>query len=281
VEVRQFGLRAENWTAAVLLVIVYAGVCAACALAAPIPGQSTAAATPDLQTILGRMEQAQVAAHAQNLPYTVTRSYQFFGADRSKLSSQVVAQVEYQPPATKSFTIKQTSGSGQGPKIVKQVLQHESDAAKNSGGMITRANYDFEFVRAESLNGAPCYVLQLKPKRESKDAVRGQAWVDANSYLIRHVEGDLTESPSWWVKDVHVVMDFGRIAGIWLQTATLAVANVRFLGKHSMLAQNLALTVATPAMLATSGRVAPRAVAVTRRTRVPVSYAAWGQPAIR
>jgi hypothetical protein len=275
--------------AAVLLAIVYASVYAGYAMAAPIPAQATPAATPDLQTILSRMEQAQTAAHAQNLAYTVTRSYQFFGADRSKLSSQVVAQVEYQPPATKSFTIKQTSGSGQGPKIVKQVLQHESDAAKNSnGGLITRANYDFEFVRTENLNGAPCYVLKLDPKHDSKDAVRGQAWVDANSYLIRHVEGDLTKSPSWWVKDVHVVMDFGRIAGIWLQTATLAVANVRFLGRHSMLAQNVALTVMSPAMLASSGRVVasgraaalPRVIAL-RKPRMPISYAAWGDPAIR
>ena len=295
---RQLGLKAGNWIAAVLLLpgLVFgltAGLFAALltglvphAHAAPVPSQAVPSATPDLETIVSRMEQAQTAAHEQNQAYTVTRNYQFFGADRSKLSSQVVAQVEYQPPATKSFTIKQASGSGQGTKIVKQVLQHESDAAKNSnGGLITRANYDFEFVRAENLNGAPCYVLKLDPKHESKDAVRGQAWVDANSYLIRHVEGDLTKNPSWWVKDVHVVMDFGRIAGVWLQTATLAVANVRFLGQHSMLAQNVALTVMTPAMLASSssGRGAasgrapalPRVIAL-RKPRMPISYAAIG-----
>ena len=61
-------------------------------------------------------EQAQAAAHAQVRPYTVTRSYQFFGADRSKANSEVVAQVAYQPPSTKSFTIQKTSGGGQGPK---------------------------------------------------------------------------------------------------------------------------------------------------------------------
>lgn len=266
--------------AASLLLLAAGFACSA--HASPIPTKA-AGAHPDLQTIVNRMEQAQAAAHAQNLPYTVTRSYQFFGSDANTPTSEVVAQVQYQPPGTKSFTIKQASGSGQGPKIVKEVLQHESDAAKNAtgAGMITRANYDFQFVRAESLNGVPCYVLQMDPKHETKDAVRGQAWVDANSYLIRHVEGDLTKSPSWWVKDVHVVLDFGRIAGIWLQTATLAVANVRFLGKHTMLAQNLALTVASPALLASSsGRTAPRAVVVTRRARVPVMYAAFGAPEI-
>ena len=271
---RQLGRGVENWMAAMLLLAGY--VC----YAAPIPTQGTPGAIPDLQTILSRMEQAQAVAHAQTVPYTVTRSYQFFGSDSNKPSSEVVAQVDYQPPATKSFTIKQASGSGQGPKIVKQVLQHESDAAKTANaGMITRANYDFEFVRAESLNGAPCYVLQLEPKHGSRDVVRGQAWVDANTYLIRHVEGDLTKSPSWWVKDVHVVLDFGRIAGMWLQTATLAVANVRFFGKHTMLAQNLALSVATPAMLV-STRANSRAVVAGRRPRIQVMYAAFGTPAI-
>ena len=256
---------ATQWAAIVLFVVAYS----ACA-------HAVGSAAPDLETIVTRMEQAQAAAHAQVRPYTVTRSYQFFGADRSKANSEVVAQVAYQPPSTKSFTIQKTSGGGQGPKIVRQVLQHESDAAKNaSGNMITRQNYDFQLLRSEMRDGQLCYVLQLSPKHSSKDAMRGQAWVDANSYLIRHVEGDLTKSPSWWVKDVHVALDYGRIAGMWLQTATLAVANVRFFGQHSMLAQNIALSVAAPAIAIPSARVsAPRTATISRRARVPIGLAA-------
>jgi len=264
-QIAQRPIDAAQWAAIVLFVVAYS----ACA-------HAVSSAPPDLETIVTRMEQAQVAARAQVRPYTVTRSYQFFGSDRSKASSEVVAQVAYQPPSTKSFTIEKTSGSGQGPKIVRQVLQHESEAAKNaSGNMITRQNYDFEFLRSEMRDGQLCYVLQLSPKHASKDAMRGQAWVDANSYLIRHVEGDLTRSPSWWVKDVHVALDYGRIAGMWLQTATLAVANVRFIGQHSMLAQNIALSVATPATVIPSVRASTaRAATVSRPPRAPIGFVA-------
>src|SRR5205807_3293505 len=113
------------------------------------------------------------------------------------------------------------------------------------------------------------------PKHPGKETVRGEAWIDANSYLLRHVEGDLTKSPSWWVKDVHVALDYGRIAGMWLQTATFAVANVRFFGQHSMLAQNIALSVATPAIAIPAARLsAPRTATVSRRARVPIGLAA-------
>ena len=257
--------QAGNWLAVFLLVMAYSAW--AHAAGAPVP---------DLDTIVSRMEAAQLAAHTQNQPYTVTRSYRFFGSDGQKLGSEVLAQVQYQPPSTKNFSIQKTSGGGQGPKIVRQVLQHESEAAKSaSGNMISRQNYDFQFVRAEIRDGQLCYVLQLIPKHDNKDAVRGQAWVDASSYLVRHVEGELAKSPSWWIKDVHVALDYRRIAGIWLQTATLAVANVRFLGKHSMLAQNIALSVVSPAMaMPAQAAAAPHAPSVARRSHLPIGFAA-------
>lgn len=249
-----------------------------------VVASQVSAGQPDLAAILDRMEQAQAAAHAQNAPYTVTRSYRFFASDAEKPNSEVLAKVDFKPPTREDFAI--TQGSGETAKIVKQVLQHESDMGKNPGqGVVSRANYDFELLRTEKLNGVPCYVLALRPKHESKEAVRGQAWVDANSYLIRHVEGELAKSPSWWVKDVHVAMDYERIAGIWLQIEMQAVANVRLIGKHTMLAQNLALSVASPMLVASSG-VAPHAGTRTtmtmprRSTSLPVMYAAFGQPAV-
>ena len=201
-----------------------------------------AVSAPDLNTILDRMEQAEASVHAQVPAYSVTRAYKFYGADSQKPNSEVVAKVNYQPPTQKTFAIEQQQGSGQGAKIVRKVLEHETESAKKQDGehCFSRNNYDFEFVRTDLLEGRPAYVLNITPKHDNKDSVKGQIWVDANSYLVRRVEGDLTKSPSWWIKDVHLVLQYGRVAGVWLQTATLAVANVRFFGRHSMVSEALA-----------------------------------------
>ena len=111
---RDYKVEGAYWAAVTLLLVA----CSASAHAAGTP-------TPDLETIVSHMEQAQIAAHVQTRPYTVTRSYQFFGSDRSKANSEVVAKVEYQPPSTKNFSIEKSSGTGPGPKIVRQVLQRE------------------------------------------------------------------------------------------------------------------------------------------------------------
>lgn len=221
-----------------------------------LPAFAISSAAPDLNTILDRMEQAEASAHAQSPAYSVTRAYKFYGSDSQQPSSEVVAKVNYQPPTQKTFDIEEQQGSGQGAKIVRKVLEHETESAKKQDGEhnLTRANYDFEFVRTDMLEGRPAYVLNITPKHNDKDSVKGQIWVDSSSYLVRRIEGDLTKSPSWWIKDVHLVLQYGRVAGIWLQTATLAIANVRFFGRHSMVSEALAcqprfdLARATPAV---------------------------------
>ena len=206
-----------------------------------LPAFATISA-PDLNTILDRMEQAEAITHAQAPAYSVTRAYKFYGSDSPKPNSEVVAKVNYLPPTQKTFAIEEQQGSGQGAKIVRKVLEHETESAKKQDGehCFSRNNYDFEFVRTDLLEGRPAYVLNITPKHNDKDGVKGQIWVDTNSYLVRRVEGDLTKSPSWWIKDVHLVLQYGRVAGVWLQTATLAVANVRFFGRHSMVSEALA-----------------------------------------
>ncbi|HTD21124.1 MAG TPA: outer membrane lipoprotein-sorting protein [Terriglobales bacterium] len=212
----------------------------------------------DVETIVSRMERAEIASRSQQ-PYTLTRSYQFFDNNSQTPTSQVVAKVEFQPPGTKNFAIQKAQGSGQGEKIVRQVLEHERAAAQDEGSQeISRRNYDFKFLRTEQLQGSSCYVLQLIPKRQEKNMIRGQAWVDATTYLIRRIDGELAKNPSWWVKDVHVTLEFGSLAGLWLQTAMQAIAYVRIFGERTLQAQSLDCTPA--ANLQTTASRAPKPV---------------------
>jgi hypothetical protein len=199
------------------------------------------AATPDLNTIISRMEQAQAESHARMSAYSVTREYKFYGDDQQHAKSQVLAKVDFAPPNQKNYTIEKASGSGQGEKITRKVLDHEKQMTKgeSSGAALSRENYDFEYLRCEPTNGRRAYVLQLVPKRSDKNLIKGLAWVDAVTFHPLKVEGEPMKSPSWWVKSVKYSFTFGPVADMWLQTGMQADANVRLLGRHTMVARDV------------------------------------------
>ena len=198
------------------------------------------AATPDLNTILFRIEQAQAESHARMSPYSVTREYKFFGDDQQHAKSQVLAKVAFAPPNEKNYTIEQSSGSGQGEKITRKVLDHEKHMAKgDESGALNRENYDFTYLRSEPMNGRRAYVLQLIPKHSDKNLIKGLAWIDAETFHPLRIEGEPAKSPSWWVKNLKLSLTFGPVGDMWLQTGTQAVANVRLLGQHTMIARDV------------------------------------------
>ena len=219
--------------------------------------------SPTVDTIVSRLERAQNDIRAQQQWYTVTREYELFNGESSDPASRILVKIDFQPPNTKTFNIERVQGSGQGEKIVRKVLEHEQAAARDQDSHeISSRNYNFRLIRSDVTQGHPCYVLQLIPKRDEKNSIRGEAWVDAESYLIRHIDGELAKSPSWWVKDVHITLEYGPMAGVWVQTAMHAVAHVRFMGQHILLARDVDCFTAA------------QSAAVRRRTRVSAAGAA-------
>jgi hypothetical protein len=159
----------------------------------------------------------------------------------SSANADVVAQVDFKPPTGKDYSIQKWSGSARGKQIVQRVLDHETEESKGNQARtaLTRDNYDFILTGDTVLDGRPCYVLGLKPKRKEKDLVSGSAWVDKSSLLILHVEGETAKAPSWWLKSVRIKMSFGDFSGAWLQTSMEAVADVRLLGSHTLRSRTL------------------------------------------
>jgi hypothetical protein len=69
--------------------------------------------------------------------------------------------------------------------------------------------------------------------------------VDAVTYLLQRTEGEPARSPSWWLKDAHVMLVYGNVGGMWLQTSSESSAEVRFLGRHTMLSRDVDYTMST------------------------------------
>ena len=198
-------------------------------------------ATPiPLSVIVESMERAQDGARP--VSYQVIREYRLFGAKDSKANSEVIAEVNFSPPAHGDYRIQQSSGSDRGLQVVRRLLDHEAERASQNykaRTALNRDNYDFDYVGEAILDGQSCYVLAIKPKRKEKELILGQAWVDQHSFLVRHIEGELAKSPSWWIKKVRVKLAFDDRGGIWIQTDMEAVADVRIVGPHTLTSRTL------------------------------------------
>ena len=204
------------------------------------PSARAALTAATMETIIGCMLQASIYNQTHFRFYTVTREYQLFGQKRDKSKSRVIANVTFNPPDSKNYRIQGTEGSAIGERIVRLVLDRETALAKDRGAsVISQDNYEFQFLREEVSSGQRCYVLQLLPKRKDKNLLRGTIWVDADTYLIRRTEGEPQKSPSWWLRESHLVFVYAEVAGMWLPTSSEFTAKVRLLGWSTILAHDL------------------------------------------
>ena len=200
----------------------------------------TGTTVPAVETIIARIAQARDENRQRFRPYIVTREYQLFGKERQNIKSQVTAEVTFVPPDSKKYAFQKSSGAGLGGRIVGRMLESEAEIAKNYCSTdISLNNYDFRFIREEELAGRRCYVLELNPRRKEKNLVRGNIWVDADTYLVHRTEAEPAKSLSWWVRDVHMVFLYGDVEGMWLQMASEATATVRILGQHTIISRNV------------------------------------------
>ena len=187
--------------------------------------------TPDVNTIVARMMNSRQENKAREHAYTVKRDYQLMDK-QSEPRAQVIANITYLPPDQKQYQIESSTG-GMGGKVLRDIVAKESEPSKEPHRKeISPENYDFQLLGEETLNGRRCYVLAVNPKREEKELIKGRLWVDAANYNIHQIEGNPARSPSWWVRDLHLLMNFALVNGMWLHTSTYAVADIRFKGKY-------------------------------------------------
>jgi hypothetical protein len=225
--------------------VVFTIVCSGGAAAWAGPAGPPRASAADLQTIVIRMEKTATVSRERAYPYVLTRKFQIFARTEAQPYSQVVADVHFVPPASKTFQIVDRSGSSRGEGIVRRLLETESKAASSGDGEVTRDNYDFALLGETLLKGNHCYLLRLSAKRDDQRLVNGEAWVDADTYEIRRIEGEMAKLPSWWLRSVAVTISFASVGGMWMQTGMTAVAEVRILGKRTFTSRVVSLRMAS------------------------------------
>ena len=232
----QYRLRIRNVPRIVALVrlpcLVFLATLASSSQVAP---SSAEIKSPDLTLILQRLEDIQPKDPAQSRPYELTREYKVFHGSDKKPTSEVMAQINFVPPDMKTYKITQARGNSRGAKMVRELLDRETESAKKGkGSEVNRTNYDFVFLRQENFGDVPEYVLGILPKRKDRNLLRGQIWVDASTFRIRRIEGVPAKSPSFWLKNIHITLQFAELGGTWVPVTFDAVATVRLLGQYTL-----------------------------------------------
>ena len=157
---------------------------------AQVPLSTTVAKSPNLNLILQRMEDVEHGDAAQSRTYDVTREYKMFHGAETRPASEVTAQVDFVPPDTVRYKITQTRGSSRGEQIVRYLLDllETGSAKKGRGSEISRANYDFVFLRQDDIGVIPSTFWESFPSGKII-FLRGQIWVEASTFHIRRIEG--------------------------------------------------------------------------------------------
>jgi hypothetical protein len=191
--------------------------------------------SPDLNLILQGLESVEQQNPARSRSYELTREYKAFRADDKNPAAEITAQINFTPPNRKTFKILQASGNARAEKIVRNLLEQETEPVREGHDRdINRTNYDFVFLRQEDFGVIPEYVLRVVPKRKEKGLIFGHIWVDAKTFRIRRIEGVPTKSPSIWIKDSYITLQFAEVSGMWISVSLDAIATVRLLGRYTL-----------------------------------------------
>jgi hypothetical protein len=231
----------------VLIFLVSAVAFASARTESPVP----------IENIIANMAQAVKHNHDQVRPYVITVDYKLFGKETAIPTSEVIAELIFVPPHLKAYAIQHANGTHIGETIVRRILEAQIAFGKDSGSTdLSQDNYDFQFIREEDVNSHHCYVLELLPRRKAKNLLHGSIWVDANTYLIQRVEGEPAKSSSWWLRDVHIILLFGYVGEMWMQTSSESTADVRIVGQYKMISQDVSYKIGQPTPIRSSVQAA-------------------------
>ena len=227
-------------------IVLLALVAMTCVFSYPLSAQELEASLPNVDLILDSLERTEMQNPALSRPYEVTRQYKVFRGDDTKPSSEVTAQISFTPPDIKTFKITEAHGNSRGKEIASALLEQEIASAKEGRkGAISRSNYNFVFLREHNFGAVPEYVLHIIPKRREKGLLLGDIWVDAKTYHIRQIVGVPLKSPSFWIKNINITVQFADVNGMWIFVSVDAIATVRFLGTFTLTSRNLTPPIAT------------------------------------
>jgi len=167
-------------------------------------------------------------------------------------SAEMTVSVNYTSPDNKDFTIVSQSGTKFiVDHVLKGLLDGEKEAANPENKQRTAlnaSNYEFTLAGYETSEATPQYVLNVKPKKDSKFVYRGKIWVDGTDFAVTRIQAEPAKSPSFWVKKSEVNHRYEKVDEFWLPAENKTESLIRLGGRAelSIEYQNYRITQAAP-----------------------------------
>ncbi len=199
---------------------VFSAAGIACLAAPGFAFQTTIGPTPETpaQAIVRRIDAAVYARESDVAGYSVQEHYAIYRNGEANPSAEQTIRTVFRVGAGKDFTAISQSGSGLlRSAVIDKVLAGEkemSQADTRDGVLVDSANYEItpEPVQAQ-MNGRQCVIVDLKPRRKSSHLFNGKAWVDAEDFMVVHLEGSPSQSVSFLAGETTVSRDYSRVEG--------------------------------------------------------------------
>lgn len=168
--------------------------------------------------------------------YHGKRSYQvdYRGFPGSR-HAEMQVEASYVAPDKKEFKIVSQSGSKLLiNRVLLRLLESEKEALQEPMRQQTELslrNYEFRFVETQHAPDGEFYVLEVKPRVNSKYLYRGQIWVDAHDFAVARIESEPAKNPSFWISRTRIRHQYAKVGEFWLPAHNESVTQVRLGGK--------------------------------------------------
>jgi hypothetical protein len=213
---------------AMTLVCIAAGVCAENEGAGA--GMSTGLSSVE---VVEQMH-THTAARIQELKhFTALRHYQVeYKGYSATIVGRMDVEANYDAGQGMSFRIVSQSGSKfLCDKVLKRAVDSEVEASRDRGSTeLTPANYKFQMMDNEMIDGRPAYILKVEPLSDGKFLYRGKIWVDAVDFEVVKMEAEPARNPSFFISRTLIHYTGAPAHGFWLPRKIRSETKVRIGG---------------------------------------------------
>jgi hypothetical protein len=180
--------------------------------------------------IVDRMQLHDAAQSKQLDSYEAIRHYQVeYHGFMTTLTGRIDVQVTFDNASGKTFRVISQSGSKLlCEKVLMKAVMSEKEASLDKSSIaVTPANYSFQLVGTEVLDGRPSYVLHVDPLRPGKFLYRGRIWVDAADFAVARIEVEPARNPSFWISSTVIDSTNAKTDGVWLPQKNRSESRIR------------------------------------------------------
>ena len=185
--------------------------------------------------------------------YTAARRYVLENQGYHKRAEMLVRMTCLKDGSKHFETLSSAGWGGARKHVFPRLLEAEADASRPGSrdrSRITPENYAFEMLGTERVDGRLVYLIAVAPKTPNKYLLQGRIWVDADEFAIVRIDGKPAKNPSFWIKSVHFVHNYGKLGSFWFPVSDRSVTDARIFGNTEVTIEYFDYTPNTPSLKA-------------------------------